>query len=137
MSKLPDDVRLDDIALGPEFSTRIMNACAQRCIETVGQLRERLPEMEQWKGLGRKSINEVKEFFHYNDAPPDLFKDPEYVAYRFEDVLGTCFALMHDVQNHLVRAALKRAVSADTRNHLRLKLLDAASKIEQLPLYGE
>jgi hypothetical protein len=135
MSRLPDDLRLDDMANGPEFSTRIMSTMAKQGITTIGQLRRHLDELPKWRGLGNRSVREIREYFLHNDSDESLFETEECRRYRLEDVLGSTFALMHDVQNHLVRAALRGRVTTETRNHLKLKLLDAAKRIEQLPTY--
>lgn len=135
MNRLPDDLRIDDPVNGPEFSVRIMSVLARNSIETVGQLRAQLDNLPRWKGLGTRSINEIKSYFEHNDAPESLFQTEEYKHYKMQDVTQTVFALMHDVQNHLVRAALQGRIRSETRNHLRLKLLDAAEKIQALPTY--
>lgn len=134
-NKMHDDMRLDD-ALGPEFSVRIMNVCARNGVETIGQLRDKLDQLPRWKGLGRRSINEITDFYRRLDAPPDkdLFSDPEYLRYLMEDGVSTVEALLHDVLRGLTRAALKGHASGEFRNHARLKLMDAAERVGRLPL---
>jgi hypothetical protein len=106
----------------------------------VGNARDKLEYMTQHsKGFGSKSRKELVEVIDWvrRAQEPGLLNSPEYVARKLEDTIGSCFALMHDVQNYLVRTALCGRVSADTRNHLHLKLLDAADRVKQLPTYGD
>lgn len=134
MPRLPDNMRLDD-TMGPEFSVRIMSVMKTQGIETIGQLRKVLPDLHKWRGLGIKSVKEIRDYFRHNDSDESLFETPEYLEYKLEDTLGTVIALLNDVTTYLVRVALKRRVTTETRNHLRLKLLDAADKVMGLPTY--
>lgn len=132
-------LRLDDPAMGPEFSVRIMNVANQHRVETVGALKARLDDgsiEKHWKGMGRKSINEIKDYLaHITRPTKDLFEDPEYVRYQMEDKLGTIQSLIADVQGTLLRAALKGRINEDARRHVAFKLRDAAGYAEQLPTY--
>lgn len=133
---MDDQTRLDD-PMGPEFSVRIMGTMKTQGIETIGQLRQTLPHLEKWRGLGKKSVKEIQDFFKWLDAPPKLFDDPEYVRYRLEDAIGSAEALMHDVQRALTRVALKGKVSGDTRKDMAMKLTSAAEQVMRLPVLGE
>lgn len=130
--QFPDTMPLDD-PMGPEFSVRIMGVCARNGIKTVGDLREKLDELPKWRGLGQKSINEIKDFFQAQSE--SLFHTPEYRRYRLEDAIGGTEALLQDVQRALTRAALKGHVSADTRMDMSLKLRDAAERVLKLPTH--
>ena len=112
-----------------------MGVMKMQGIETVGQLRKHLDSLPKWRGLGAKSVKEIRTFFEHNDADPDLWSTPEYLTYKLEDSLTTINALLSDVNRWLLHTALKGRVTAETRNHLRLKLLDAAEKVMQLPTY--
>lgn len=130
-----DALRLDD-PMGPEFSVRIMSVMKMQGIETVGQLRQHLDQLDKWRGLGHKSVKEVRDFYRRLDEPT-LMDDPEYRRYKLEDCIGTVEALMHDVQRSMTRVALKGHVNPDTRKQMSLKLRDAAEKIMQLPSTGD
>lgn len=132
---MQDSLRLDD-PMGPEFSVRIMNTMRNQGIETIGQLRQNLHQLDKWRGLGKKSVKEIRDFFMRIDAN-DMFDDPEYRRYRLEDGIGTVEALIQDIQRSLTRAALKGHVSLDTRVGMSLKLRDAAEKVMQLPSTGD
>lgn len=138
MAYLPDDVRLDHPTLGSEFSTRIDRVLADNRIETVGQLRAKRDELHKWRGLGKQSLYEIKSWLRDVSRPQgDLLQDTEYARYQLEDTVGSVEALMHDVLRSLTRVALKGKVTRETRNHMALKLTDAAKYLERLPVYGE
>lgn len=52
---------------------------------------------------------------------------------HLENHVGQAEALIQDVQRSLTRAALKGRLSASTKSHMELKLLDAAAHIKALP----
>lgn len=134
------DMRLDD-PMGPEFSARIMNGCAQHNITTVGELAKAIESgvvESHWKGLGSKSIKEIKEYLIQAGKPiEDLFEDPEYRRYMLEDRLTTIYSLLHDVQQTLLRVALSGRITAESRRHVAFKLRDAANYTEQLPTFKD
>lgn len=131
-------IPLDDPVVGPEFSVRIMNLAVRHNVKTVGDLKKVLDDgsmAKHWKGIGRKSINEIKDYLaHLTRPTKDLFEDPEYVRYQMEDKLGTVQALIADVQTTLMRVALKGRISDDQRRHVAWKLRDAAGYVEALPI---
>lgn len=134
MPRIPDTLRLDD-PLGPEFSVRIMSVMERHRITTIGELRAQLDNLEKFRGLGGKSIREIRAFFRDYDSDASLFQTAEHQLYKLEDTISTVTALLFDVLGTLYRVALKKAVTRETRGHLKMKLLDAAAKIEQLPPY--
>jgi len=137
MGRLPDDLQLNDPVNGPEFSIRTMNALRNEGIETIGQLREAVDnnQLRRVPGLGVKRRKEITDYIIRNDVDEPLFETPEYLRYRLEDNLTTTQALLHDVQSHLMRAALKGGASLDVRNQLRIKLIDAAERVTRIPTY--
>lgn len=129
----PDDMRLDDVH-GPEFSARIMSVMNNHGVETIGQLRGKLKELDKWRGLGHRSINEICNFFRAIDNPePEMFEAPEFKAYIVEDRTSSALALIQDVERTILRAALQGRMSAETKRHNAMKLRDAASQLSQLP----
>jgi hypothetical protein len=136
MPRLNGDLRLDDAILGPEFSVRVMSVMKMHGIETISDLRAAMDEgLHRLRGLGAKSQKEIEDYMKNNDSDESLFQTEEYLRYRLEDNLGSATALMHDVQTHLLRIAQKGRVTTETRKHLQLKLMDAASRVMQLPTY--
>lgn len=121
-----------------ELSTRTVGVCARNSVHTVGDAKEKLDHLTKHaKGFGSKCKRELQEVIRWVEEAqqPDLLQTPEYIAYKLEDSLTTITALLSDVNRWLLHAALKGRLTAETRNHLRLKLLDAAEKTMQLPTY--
>lgn len=135
------ELRLDDPANGPEFSVRIMGAAAQHGVHTQGELKAALDNgtMEKhWRGIGRKSINEIKDWFvHITRPTKNLFEDPDYVRYQLEDKLGSAMSLIQDVQATMMRVALRGRTSDEQRRHMAFKLRDASDRLLTLPVRGE
>ncbi len=88
------DIRLDDPINGPEFSVRIMTVCKAAGIETVGQLRAQLDRMEYYRGIGRKSMREIRDYFRQLDR----------VA-QSQDRAIDIVAQLHEVQTVLIHAS--------------------------------
>lgn len=133
-------VRLDDVVNGPEFSVRIMGVASRNGVQTMGELKAALDNgnMERWKGIGRKSINEIKDYLvHLTRPTRDLFADPDYVRYQLEDKLGSATSIMADVQRTILGIALRGRCTDEQRRHMSFKLRDAADRIMQLPARGD
>lgn len=133
-------VRLDDVVNGPEFSVRIMGVANRNGVKTMGELKEALDNgnMERWKGIGRKSINEIKDYLvHLTRPTQDLFADPDYVRYQLEDKLGSAMSILADVQRTLLHIALRGRATDEQRRHMAFKLRDAADRLMQLPARGD
>lgn len=134
-------IPLDHPTQGPEFSVRIMNLAVRHGVSTVGEIKEELDSGRMgkyWKGIGRKSINEIKDYLAHLTRPTgDLFEDPEYVAYQMEDKLGSVMHMLSDVQSRMLRAALKGCVSKEQRGQMVFLLRDAAERLALLPIKGE
>lgn len=134
MGKLSDDVTLND-PLGPEFSVRIISVCKRHGVETVGQLREKLPEIDRWRGLGKKSQKEIMDFFRWNDAPADLSEDPEHARYLLEDGVISVNSVLEEVRRRLLRVALQGQVSREGVNIMRHLLEHASRQVDRLPVH--
>jgi hypothetical protein len=130
-------VRLDDVAVGPEFSVRIIGVASRQGVHTMGELKAALDSgvMERhWKGIGRKSINEIKDYIAHLTRPMgDLFADPDYVRYQLEDKLGSATSIMNDVQRTILGIALRGRATDEQRRHMAFKLRDAADRLLTLP----
>lgn len=129
-------VRLDDVVNGPEFSVRIMGVALRHGVQTMGELKDALDcgAMGCWKGIGRKSTNEIKDYLMHLTRPTgDLFDDPEYVRYQLEDKLGSVQSALAEVNSRMLRIALKGHATEEQRRHIVFMLRDAADRVASLP----
>lgn len=122
-----------------ELSVRTMNVLVQQGCTTLRDVSDKLDYLKKHaRGFGSKGYRELKEVIMYaSRTQGDLLEDTEYRNYMFEDRLNSVQALMSDVQNILLRAAIKGAISVERRRDAAFKLRDAAAYIDQLPVFGE
>lgn len=125
------DAKIEDL----EFSTRTANALKNFGCVTLRDAQQKLEHLKAHaRGFGHKSYREVKEAIRYaSQTQGDLLQQEEYRDYVLEDRLGSIQAILADVQSRLLRVALKRRASPETRREIAFKLRDAANFAEQLP----
>lgn len=122
-----------------EISVRTLNVCVRNGVTTIGEAKDKIDWLAKHaKGFGRRGRKELMEVVNWarEAEQPDLLQSTDYRAYKLEDALMTAEALLQDVQRSLTRVALKGMVGVDTRNHMKLKLLEAAERVAQLPTFS-
>jgi hypothetical protein len=121
-------MRLDD-PLGPEFSVRIMSRCAAHNITTVDELRAALPQLHKWKGLGKKSIFEIRSYFHYLESPQTSML-PELDDQLFHDMIMVVHGHVRQAQDTLFEVALAGKDTPQMRRNITLHLHKALRALE-------
>lgn len=133
-----ESIKLDDLEHGPEFSTRIMSVAARHGCRTMGDLKTAFTEgrVKAWKGLGSKSLREIKETLaSYEDkfgGTPDIFAGQKYSRFIFEDRMSSAFSSLAEATTILGRIAVSRRASKDTKEHVRSLLSRVVASVNDI-----